>query len=803
MRIAIVGGGPGGLYLAALMRGLDSGHEVTVWERNAPDDTFGFGVVFSDETLGGIEGADPVVHEEMERSFARWTDIDIALTDVRGARNTFTVGGQGFAAMSRKELLGILQRRAAELGVTVHYRTEAPDPDDLRASYDLVVAADGLNSTIRTKYADAFRPDLERRSSKYIWFGTDLVFEAFQFFVKQTEWGTMQIHGYPFSDQGSTFIVEMHEDVWRRAGLDETEHASFPPGVSDQYAVERIKEIFAEELQGHQILTNNSKWISFQTVRNERWYDGNVVLLGDAAHTAHFSIGSGTKLALEDALALAACLHENATVEAALEAYQVERKPVVESTQRAAQASLEWFENIGMYAEQDPAEFAFNLLTRSRRITFANLRERDPGFADRIEAAYARRASAPDAADTSVAPAMFQPVTIGALELKNRIVVSAMDMYSAEGGVPGDFHLVHLGSKALGGAGLVMTEMTCVSPEGRITPACAGLWNDEQGDAWRRVTEFVHQRSDLPGSACSWAISGRKGSTKVMWEGIDEPLGEGDWEVIGPSAIAYGPGCHVRLREMTRADMDKVVADFAAAALRGAEAGFDLLEVHAGHGYLLSSFLSPISNRRIDEYGGELQDRLRFPLEVFDAVRAVVPAEIPITVRISASDWAPDGNTDEDAVRIARAFVEHGAAATEDGVLRAGDQGREAGLPDWLLHQTPFADKIRHVVAEPAGVKVIAVGAISSYDDVNSILLARPRADLCALARPHLYDPNWTLHAAAEQDYRGRGADWPDPWEAGRRKPPAAAHRTRSRRVCSCCARAREGNRSPAVDAGP
>jgi anthraniloyl-CoA monooxygenase len=768
MRIAIVGGGPGGLYLAALMRGLDSGHEVTVWERNAPDDTFGFGVVFSDETLGGIEGADPVVHEEMERSFARWTDIDIALTDVHGARHSFTVGGQGFAAMSRKELLGILQRRAAELGVTVHYRTEAPDPDDLRASYDLVVAADGLNSTIRTKYADAFRPDLERRSSKYIWFGTDLVFEAFQFFVKQTEWGTMQIHGYPFSDQGSTFIVEMHEDVWRRAGLDETEHASFPPGVSDQYAVERIKEIFAEELQGHQILTNNSKWISFQTVRNERWYDGNVVLLGDAAHTAHFSIGSGTKLALEDALALAACLHENATVEAALEAYQVERKPVVESTQRAAQASLEWFENIGMYAVQDPAEFAFNLLTRSRRITFANLRERDPGFADRIEAAYAGRAGAAGAADTRVAPAMFQPVTIGALELKNRIVVSAMDMYSAEGGVPGDFHLVHLGSKALGGAGLVMTEMTCVSPEGRITPACAGLWNDEQGDAWRRVTEFVHQRSTSR-IGLQLGHSGRKGSTKVMWEGIDEPLGEGDWEVIGPSAIAYGPGCHVP-REMTRADMDKVVADFAAAALRGAEAGFDLLEVHAGHGYLLSSFLSPISNRRIDEYGGELQDRLRFPLEVFDAVRAVVPAEIPITVRISASDWAPDGNTDEDAVPIARAFVEHGAAAID---VSSGQVTKDEKPAFGRSYQTPFADKIRHVVAEPAGVKVIAVGAISSYDDVNSILLAG-RADLCALGRPHLYDPNWTLHAAAEQDYRGSGADWPDPWEAGRRKPPAA-----------------------------
>jgi anthraniloyl-CoA monooxygenase len=772
MRIAIVGGGPGGLYFASLMRALDTHHEVTVWERNAPDDTFGFGVVFSDETLGGIEGADPVVHEEMERSFARWTDIDIALTDRLGARHDFTVGGQGFAAMSRKELLGILQQRAADLGVTVHYRTEAPDPDDLRASYDLVVAADGLNSLIRTKYADAFRPALDRRGSKYIWFGTDLVFEAFQFFVKQTEWGTMQIHGYPYSDQGSTFIVEMHEDVWRRAGLDKTEDASFPPGVSDQYAVERIKELFAEELRGHKILTNNSKWISFQTVRNERWYDANVVLLGDAAHTAHFSIGSGTKLALEDALALAACLHENASVEAALEAYQVERRPVVESTQRAAQASLEWFENIGMYAGQDPAEFAFNLLTRSRRITFANLGERDPGFADRIEAEYARRAGAADATDVvdaaDVAPAMFQPVTIGALELKNRIMVSAMDMYCAEEGVPGEFHLVHLGSKALGGAGLVMTEMTCVSPEGRITLGCAGLWTDEQREAWRAVTGFVHRQSTAR-IGLQLGHSGRKGSTKLMWEGIDEPLEEGNWEVIAPSPIPYGSGCHVP-REMTRADMDKVIADFVAAARRGAEAGFDLIEVHAGHGYLLSSFISPISNRRTDEYGGSLPNRLRFPLELFDAVRAAVPAEIPVTVRISASDWVPDGNTDEDAVEIARAFVEHGAAAID---VSSGQVTQDEKPAFGRSYQTPFADKIRHVVADPAGVKVIAVGAISSYDDVNSILLAG-RADLCALGRTHLYDPNWTLHAAAEQDYRGRGAQWPEQWEAGRRRPPSA-----------------------------
>ncbi|MEI7055736.1 bifunctional salicylyl-CoA 5-hydroxylase/oxidoreductase [Nocardioides sp. CCNWLW239] len=763
MKIAIVGGGPGGLYFATLMKTLDPGHEITVWERNAPDDTFGFGVVFSDETLGSIEGADRVVHDRMESRFARWTDIDVALTDRAGRSHAFTVGGQGFAAMSRKELLQILQERVAELGVTVHFRTEAPDPDELRASYDLVLAADGVNSAVRTKYADRFSPSLDRRRNKYIWFGTDLVFEAFQFFVKQTEWGTMQIHGYPFSDQGSTFIVEMHEDVWRRAGLDSTENQTFPPGVSDEYAVGRVAEIFADELGTHTILTNNSRWISFQTVRNERWYDGNVVLLGDAAHTAHFSIGSGTKLAMEDALALAACLHEHGSLAEALEAYQTERKPVVESTQRAAQASLEWFENIDMYADQEPAQLVFNLLTRSRRITFENLKERDAEFAARMQAEFARHQGG-----SEDAPAMFQPVRIGELELKNRIMLSPMDMYSATDGVPDEFHLVHLGSKALGGAGLVMTEMTCVSPEGRITPGCPGIWTDEQGTHWRRVTDFVHRHSTAK-IGMQLGHSGRKGSTKLMWEGMDEPLDDGNWEVIGPSPLPYGDGCHVP-REATRSDLDTVVEDFVSAARRAVDAGFDLIEIHAAHGYLLSSFLSPIANHRDDEYGGPLTNRLRFPLEVFDAVRGAVPAHVPVTVRISATDWMPDGNTDEDAVEIARAFIEHGAAAID---VSSGQVGKDERPAFGRSYQTPFADKIRHRVAEPAGAKVIAVGAISSYDDVNSILLAG-RADLCALGRTHLYDPSWTLHAAVEQDYQGEAAAWPVQWAAGRRKPPTS-----------------------------
>jgi anthraniloyl-CoA monooxygenase len=763
VKIAVIGGGPGGLYFSALMKQLDPSHEVTVWERNRAEDTFGFGVVFSDETLGGIGNADTVVAQYMSKHFARWTDIDISLNGVQ-----HTVGGQGFAAMSRKELLQLLQRRCAELGVKVHFATLAPDVEELAHEYDLVIASDGVNSQVRARYAESFGPSLDVRRNKYMWLGTDLVFEAFQFFVKDTQWGTMQIHGYPYSDSGSTFIVEMHEDVWRAAGFDETEGKIFPPGVSDEAAIAKIREIFADELAGHEVLANNSKWLNFATVRNQSWRHGNIVLLGDAAHTAHFSIGSGTKLAMEDALALAACLHEHPTLEASLTAYEAERRPVVESTQRAAQASLEWFENIGLYTSQDPLQFSFNLLTRSRRITQENLRLRDPEFAARVDAWFARQQAAAGHGDGGTRPAMFQPFRLGGLELKNRIIVSPMDMYSSVNGVPGDFHLAHLGSKALGGAGLVMTEMVCVSEAGRITPGCAGLYNDVQKDAWRRIVDFVHTSSTAK-IGLQIGHSGRKGSTKLMWEGIDQPLESGNWEVVAPSALPYGPENQVPV-ELDRVGMDAIRDEFVAAARRGAEAGFDLLEVHAAHGYLLSSFLSPASNHRTDEYGGSLENRLRFPLEVFDAVRAAWPDERPVTVRISAVDWLPDGNTADDAVEITRAFIAHGAAGVD---VSSGQVSKEEKPAYGRSYQTPFADRIRQEVGAEAGAAVIAVGAISSYDDVNSILLAG-RADLVALGRTHLYDPQWTLHAAAEQDYRGTGGEWPDQFRAGRRKPPSA-----------------------------
>ena len=754
MRIAVLGGGPGGLYVAALAKQLDARHEVTVWERNAADDTFGFGVVFSDETLGGIEHADAGIFSAMRREFARWDDIDVHF---RG--RTLTSGGHGFAAMSRKRLLAILQARCAELGVRVLFRTETTAAA-LAARHDLVIAADGMNSATRTAFASSYVPDLERRRCTYIWLGTDLVFDAFKFYILATPAGIMQVHGYPYSEKASTFILEMHEDVWRRAGFAGRAAASLAPGRSDEASIELIRRLCADVLAGHELVANNSRWTTFTTVRCQSWRHQNVVLLGDAAHTAHFSIGSGTKLAVEDALALAACLHEQPDLDAALGAYETERRPVVASTQRAAQASLEWFENIGQYADQDPHQFAFNMVTRSRRVSYDNLRLRDPEFVAEADRLFALRANSAEAR-----PPMFQPFRLGGLDLANRVVVSPMDMYSARDGVPGDFHLVHLGSKALGGAGLVMTEMVCVGPAGRITPGCTGIYTAEQEESWRRITGFVHDHTEAK-IGIQLGHSGRKGSTRLMWDGMDTPLPEGNWEVCGPSALPYADRSQTP-RELTQDGLDEIRAQFTAAAQAAARAGFDLLELHCAHGYLLSSFLSPLTNRRTDGYGGSLAARLRYPLEVFDAVRAAWPQDRPMTVRISATDWCEGGLDLDDAVEVARAFAEHGAAGID---VSTGQVVSEEKPAFGRSYQTPFADRIRNEIGVRYGVAVIAVGAISSYDDVNSLILAG-RADLCALGRTHLYDPQWTLHAAAEQGYAGPGARWPDPFAAGRRRP--------------------------------
>ncbi len=748
MRIAVVGGGPSGLYFSILMRKVAPDCQITVFERNAATDAFGFGVVFSDETLTVFEHADPESYAEIVARFARWSDIDIHR---RG--EVTRSGGHGFSALGRRELLGLLQQRALDLGVELRFECEAPGLDELGWA-DLIVGADGASSAVRAARKRDFLPTLEPRRCRYMWLGTDLVFDAFKFYIAETPHGVFQAHGYPYDDHMSTFIVETHEDVWRRAGLESA--ASFRPGESDEAGVEFCRHLFADDLAGHQLIANNSKWINFVTVRNRRWCTDNIVLLGDAAHTAHFSIGSGTKLAMEDAVALAWAFRTHGEdVAAATAAYEDERRPAVQSTQRAAQGSLEWFEGIGRYAGQSRLQFAFNLLTRSRRVTYENLRVRDPEFVAEIDEAFAGAHRVPPR------PPMFMPLRLRSLELPNRVLVSPMDMYSAVDGTPGDFHLVHLGARSLGGAALVMSEMICVSDIGRITPGCAGLYRDEHVEAWRRIVSFAHSYG---GCAIGAQIghSGRKGSTKLMWEGMDEPLDDGNWQVLGPSAVPYSARNQVPL-EMTSSDMEAVLAQFVSSASAAAEAGFDLLELHCAHGYLLSSFLSPLANLRTDAYGGSLEGRARFPLEVFDACRAVWPAEKPMSVRISATDWVEGGFDPDQAVAFAGMLREHGCDIVDVSSGQVSPMEKPAFGRSF---QTPFADRVRN----EAGIATIAVGAISSYDDVNTIILAG-WADMCALARPHLYNPHWTLHAAAEQDYAG--VTWVPQYQPGSRKPPA------------------------------
>ncbi|WP_433259970.1 FAD-dependent monooxygenase [Actinosynnema sp. CS-041913] len=726
MRIAVVGGGPGGLYFAALAKQLDPQREVTVWERNAADDTFGFGVVFSDETLDGIAGADPVIAAAMEAEFARWSDIDI---HYRGAVQTS--GGHGFAAIERTRLLGLLQRRCRDLGVDLRFSALAPAADALARDYDLVVAADGVNSATRAKHADVFQPSLDERECRYMWLATDRVLEAFTFTVRETDFGPVQVHAYPFSAERSTFIVELTERTWRAAGFADLAARDLPPGRSDEDSVARCAELLGDFLDGSSLLTNNSKWVRFTTVRNATWRHGNIVLLGDAAHTAHFSIGSGTKLAMEDSLALAAALRTAPDLDTALDRYEAERRPVVESTQRAAQASLEWFETIEHAVGQEPEQFAFNLLTRSRRVTYDNLRLRDPEYIAALDRWFdARQPLRRD----EPAPPLFQPFALRGLVLRNRAVAAPIAIDRAENGVPGDAELLHLVGKALGGAGLVLAGMTAVSADARATPACAGLYTDEQTGAWRRITDAVHEHS---GAAVGVQLnhSGRKG----------------------------GPGV-ADLRALAEAELHAIAERFAAAAVRADDAGFDVLEIQAGHGYLLSTFLSPLTNQRTDRYGGGLDGRLRFPLAVVDAVRAVWPAQKPLLARISAVDWAPGGTTVDDAVRIAAAFASHGVDAID---VSSGEVVPHERPAYGRSYQTPFADRIRAAT----GVPTIAVGGISTYDDANSILLAG-RADLIAIGRAHLYDPAWTLHAAADLGYTGPGAHWPSMYAAGSAKPP-------------------------------
>ncbi len=747
MKIACVGGGPGGLYFAISALRRDASHEIHVYERNQAEDTFGWGVVFSDQTLGHLRDNDPISAKRIFDAFHHWDDIDIHYRN-ECVRTT----GHGFAGLSRKRMLVLLQERARELGAHLHFQTEIDSVDDV-SDADLVIACDGLNSKIRTQFAKRFEPDIDNRRNKFIWLGTHRVFDAFTFIFERTPYGWIQAHAYRFDAETSTFIVECTEDTWRALGFD---------AMTKAESNRKCEEIFAAHLDGNELMDNaahlrGSAWLTFPRIQNRHWFHRNIVLLGDAAHTAHFSIGSGTKLALEDAIELARALDGADALDSALATYQEIREIEVLKLQSAARNSTEWFENVSRYDDFEPQQFAYSLLTRSQRVSHDNLRERDPQWMTEFESWFARRSGSRESSGRRVPP-MFTPFTLRELRLQNRVAVSPMCMYSAENGSPSDFHLVHLGSRAMGGAGLVFTEMTNVSARARITPGCTGMYEPAHVEQWKRVVDYVHRHSEAK-IALQLGHAGPKASTKLLWDGMDERLENGNWPVIGPSAVPYWKKSHVP-RAMTRKDMDHVVEAFVRATGMAEAAGFDLLEIHAAHGYLLSAFITPLLNHRADDYGGSLDDRLRFPLEVIEACRRAWPAARPLSVRVSATDWVPGGVTADDGVAIAVALKRIGV----DIVNVSSGQTSPLAAPVYgRMYQTPLSDRIRN----EAGIPTLAVGNIFEPDHVNSII-ASGRADLCCLARPHLADPYWTLRAAASQ--RVDWMPWPKQYEAGKQQ---------------------------------
>jgi anthraniloyl-CoA monooxygenase len=746
VKVAVIGGGPAGLYFSLLLKQARPDADVTVLERNRPDDTFGWGVVFSDQTLENFRAADRATFDQITASFAHWDDIDV---HVRG--RVITSGGHGFAGIARKKLLNILQRRCAELGVQTRFETDLKSDEDLArlglGDADIIVAADGITSAIRTRHAAAFKPDLQLGLARFIWMGTTFPFQAFTFYFVENEHGVFQAHCYRFDEHTSTFIVECDEASWRSAGFDKLDLDA---------TVTACEELFSPWLKGHRLMTNArhmaAPWVTFTRVRNASWFHNNIVLMGDAAHTAHFSIGSGTKLAMEDAIALARVLASGAPLAEAFAAYQDERMTEALRLQNAARNSAEWFEHVKRYITMEPEQFTYSLLTRSQRVSHESLRLRDAGYLEGVERWFAARSDAP------AAPPMFTPFTLRDMTVVNRVVVAPMDMYSAVDGMPGEFHLVHLGTRAIGGAGLVMTEMTCVAPEARITPGCTGMYKPEHVAGWRRIVDFVHQESRAK-ICLQLGHAGAKGSTKVPWLGEDVPLDEGNWPLMAPSALRFAPQLPTP-REMTHADMAQVRDQFVAAARMGIEAGFDMLELHCAHGYLLSAFITPLSNQRTDEYGGSVENRVRFPIEIFTAMRAVWPADQPMSVRVSATDWVEGGLTGDEAVQVAKAFV---AAGVDIVHVSTGQTSKLAKPVYGRMYQTPFSDQIRNETHIPT----IAVGNITDAEQVNAIIAAG-RADLCALARPHLANPYWTLHAAAALGYQDQ--QWPDQYLTGRRQ---------------------------------
>ena len=756
MKIVCIGGGPGGLYFAISAKLRDPSHDIVVLERNLPDDTFGWGVVLSDQTLDNLRANDPVSAERIGRDFVHWDDIDVHFKG-----RVITSTGHGFCGIGRQRLLTLLQERCRELGIGLQFETEVDGLESLAVA-DLIIAADGINSKVRNDHAEVFKPDIDVRSNKFVWLGTHKTFDAFTFIFEETEHGWIWVHAYRFDADTSTFIVECSEDTWRRSGFDK---------MDQEESLRRCEELFARYLDGHRLISNaahlrGSAWLNFNRVSCERWFHGNIILLGDAAHTAHFSIGSGTKLAFEDAIDLAAALHSGEDRTQALQGYQEARRLEVLRLQSAARNSTEWFENVDRYLGQEPMQFAYSLLTRSQRISHEELRLRDKAWLEGAESWFAEQAAGrPTQLHT---PPMFTPFRLRGMDLVNRIVVSPMSMYSARDGTPDDFHLVHYGSRAQGGAGLVFTEMTDVSRDGRITPGCAGMYKDAHVVAWTRIVDFVHAGSDAK-IGLQLGHAGPKGSTQLGWEEMDAPLAEGNWEIIGPSPVPWSPRNQTP-RAMDRGDMDRVKADYVRAAEMAETCGFDMVELHYAHGYLMSAFITPLMNNRTDEFGGSLENRLRYPLEVFAAVRAVWPTDKPMSVRVSSNDWAGDlGITPRDSVWIARAFKEAGVDIVD---VSAGQTSADARPVYGRMFQTPFSDQIRNEV----GIPTMAVGNIYEADHVNSILMAG-RADLCCLARPHLSDPYWTLRAATEQSYGAIA--WPKQYLSGKEQMARLAERAR------------------------
>jgi anthraniloyl-CoA monooxygenase len=727
MKVTIIGAGPAGLYFAILTKKANPDASIAVYERNRVDDTFGFGVVFSDETLDNFETSDAETYDRITRAFAYWDDIEI---NFKGTKHR--IGGNGFCGCSRRTLLFILDERARELGVEVHYQTEIDEIEPFMRGSDLVVLADGINSKFRERYASHFQPAIDLRPNKFSWMGSTTHLDAFKFAFEETEHGIFIAHAYQYQEGASTWVFETDAETFERAGL---------AALDEAQSARAMERIFAKHLEGHSLLTNRSLWRNFPMVRNARWAMDNVVLLGDAKSTAHFSIGAGTKLAMEDAIALHASLTRFGNVAAALDEFQTNRRNEVERTQHSADVSLVFFEHLSRFWDFEPVQFAFGVMTRAKAITYDNLRLRAPEFVDEVDRHFARELDQRGFGlkIDPARPPMFQPFRMRDMVVANRVVVSPMCMYSAKDGVPGDWHMMHYGSRAVGGAGLLFTEMTDVSAEGRISPGCTGLWNDEQETAWRRIVDFVHANSAAK-ICLQIGHAGRKASTQLMWEADNRPLKDGNWPIVSASPLPYFPESQTPA-ELTRAGMDRIIGEFVGTTERAHRAGFDMIELHAAHGYLLSSFISPLTNQRRDKYGGSLENRLRFPLEVFGRMREVWPKHKPISVRISATDWAEGGISGDDAVLISEAFAEAGVDLVD---VSTGQTTANARPVFGRMYQTPFSDQIRN----EARVATMCVGNITTWDQVNTILAAG-RADLVALARPHLLDPSFTLRAAA------------------------------------------------------